>query len=103
LFVGYLGVGGGPGDNPFSFPMPVPLPSKEFMVHAMPALGFLSTYGTRFIAYVAKHTGVPAVVVAALGVVISMRVVKRTLRLLVEVSLVTAVLLALTYAGVLRF
>jgi hypothetical protein len=91
------------GDNGPPVAMPAPMPSKDFLALAMPALSFLSTYGGRLIGYIAKHTGVPAVVVAALGVVISMRVVKRSLRLLVEVGLVTAVLLALTYAGVLRF
>lgn len=47
----------------------------------------------------AHHSGLPVVVVAALALVVSFRVVKRAARLAVEVVLATAVLLAATRLG----
>lgn len=54
-------------------------------------------------ALIARHTGVPAIVVAALALVLSFRLARRMVRLLVEVGLALAVLLALTSAGWIRW
>ena len=45
------------------------------------------------------HSGLPVVVVAAILVVVSWRLAKRTARLAVEVTVVTAMLLAATRMG----
>jgi hypothetical protein len=48
---------------------------------------------------VAKHTGVPVVVVAAIGLVISYRLLRRGARLAFEVSIVVVLLLVATRLG----
>ncbi len=53
--------------------------------------------------WLSSHTGVPALVVAALLVVVGYRILKKSARLLVEVALVTALLVAATHAGWLRW
>ena len=45
------------------------------------------------------HSGLPVVVVAAVAVVVSWRLAKRTARLALEVTVVTAALLAATRLG----
>ena len=47
----------------------------------------------------AAHSGLPVVIVAALTVVVSWRLAKRSARLAVEVAVVTAMLLAATRLG----
>jgi hypothetical protein len=51
----------------------------------------------------ARHTGIPAVLVAALALVLAFRVARRALHLVVEVALALALVLAATRAGWLRF
>jgi hypothetical protein len=50
--------------------------------------------------WIARHTGIPAVFVAALLIVISWRMAKRMAHVAVEVAVVTILLLALTKLGV---
>ncbi len=49
--------------------------------------------------WLSSHTGVPALVVAALLVVVGYRILRKSARLLVEVALVAALLVAATHAG----
>jgi hypothetical protein len=49
--------------------------------------------------YIAHHTGIPVVLVAALGVVLSWRLLKKATRLAVEVAVVLVVLLTATKLG----
>jgi hypothetical protein len=51
----------------------------------------------------ARHSGLPAVVVAAVGLVLAYRLARRAVHLVVEVALALALLLAATRAGWLRF
>jgi hypothetical protein len=53
--------------------------------------------------WVSLHTGVPAIVVAALLLVVGYRVLKKSARFMVEVALVVALLIAATHAGWLRW
>jgi heme A synthase len=50
--------------------------------------------------FISRHTGIPAVFVAALLIVISWRMAKRMAHVAVEVAVVTLLLLALTKLGV---
>jgi heme A synthase len=50
--------------------------------------------------FISRHTGIPAVFVAALLIVISWRMAKRMAHVAVEVAVVTILLLALTKMGV---
>jgi hypothetical protein len=51
----------------------------------------------------ARHSGLPAVLVAAVGLVLAYRLARRAVHLVVEVALALALLLAATRAGWLRF
>jgi hypothetical protein len=51
----------------------------------------------------ARHTGIPAVLVAALALVLAFRVARRAIHLVVELALALALVLAATKAGWLRF
>jgi hypothetical protein len=53
--------------------------------------------------WLSLHTGVPALVVAAVLVVVGYRLLKRSARFAVEVALVAALLLAATSAGWIRW
>jgi hypothetical protein len=55
------------------------------------------------VTWTAEHTGVPAVVVAAVGIVVSYRIARKTARIVLETSLVVALLLAATHLGWIRF
>ena len=57
----------------------------------------------RLLHAVAHHTGVPIIVVAAAALVVSWRWAKRALRLAFEVAFVTALLLAATRLGWIRW
>jgi hypothetical protein len=60
--------------------------------------------GARFLVrYLARHTGLPALVVAALLLVVGYRVLKRSARFAVEVVIVTVALVAATQLGWLRY
>ena len=50
-----------------------------------------------------QHSGVPALVVAALLVVVGWRVLKKSARFVAEVALVTAALFAATQLGWIRW
>jgi NCAIR mutase (PurE)-related protein len=49
--------------------------------------------------WVAQHTGVPVILVAAVGIVVSWRIFKKTARIAVEVALVLVVLVIATKLG----
>jgi hypothetical protein len=53
--------------------------------------------------WLSHHTGVPALLVAAVLVVVGWRILKRTARLAVEVTLVAALLFAATELGWIRW
>jgi len=53
--------------------------------------------------WLSAHTGVPALVVAAILLVVGYRILKKSARLLLEVALVAALLVAATHAGWLRW
>jgi hypothetical protein len=57
----------------------------------------------RGIALAARHAGIPAVVVAAIALLLAFRIARRAMHLLVEVALVLALFLVATKAGWLRF
>jgi heme A synthase len=50
--------------------------------------------------FISRHTGIPAIFVAALLIVISWRMAKRMAHVAVEVAVVTLLLVALTKLGV---
>ncbi len=52
---------------------------------------------------VARHTGIPITVVAAVALVVSFRVARRASRFALEVALAVALVVAATRAGWLRF
>jgi hypothetical protein len=53
--------------------------------------------------WISNHTGVPIVVVAALAIVITWKVFKAGLHLIVSVAIVTAALVVATNLGWVRF
>ena len=53
--------------------------------------------------WVSVHTGLPALVVAAILIVVGYRILKRSARFAVEVALVGALLVAATSAGWIRW
>jgi hypothetical protein len=53
--------------------------------------------------WTSRHTGVPAICVAAVAIVAVLRLAKRSARFFVEVGVVLAVLAVLTKLGVLKF
>ncbi|HZU81439.1 MAG TPA: hypothetical protein VE987_00910 [Polyangiaceae bacterium] len=68
------------------------------------ALGAQGREGVRVaLRWAEQHTGLPAVVIAAITLVASLRVFKRTLRFAVEVAVATALLLLATELGLLRW
>ena len=59
--------------------------------------------GRAVVRFASQHTGVPAVVVAAVLLVLGWRLLKKSLRFVVEVALVTAALFAATQLGWIRW
>ena len=53
--------------------------------------------------WLSMHTGAPALVVAALLIVVGYRILKKSARLVAEVALVAALLVAAAHAGWLRW
>ena len=61
-------------------------------------------HGVRFaVRWLSHHTGLPALVVAAVLVVVGYRILKKSARFAVEVALVAALLVAATGAGWIRW
>jgi hypothetical protein len=59
----------------------------------------IATAGRFAIRWLSLHTGLPALVVGAVLVVVGYRILKKTARFAVEVALVAALLVAATSAG----
>jgi hypothetical protein len=53
--------------------------------------------------WLSLHTGLPALIVASVAVVVGYRILKKTARLALEVALVAALLFAATSAGWIRW
>lgn len=53
--------------------------------------------------WIASHTGLPALVVAAILLAVGHRILRKTARFALEVALVSALLLAATQAGWIRW
>jgi len=62
-----------------------------------------SIVASRGIATLARHSGVPAVLVAAIALVVAFRLARRAAHLTLEIALALALVLAATRAGWLRF
>ena len=63
----------------------------------------LEVGGRAALRWLAAHTGLPALVVAAVALVVGYRILKKTARFALEVALVTAGLVAATHAGWIRW
>jgi hypothetical protein len=59
----------------------------------------IATFGRHAVRWLSMHTGLPALVVAAILVVVGYRILKKSARFAVEVALVAALLVAATSAG----
>ena len=59
----------------------------------------ISLFGRHAVRWLSLHTGLPALVVAAVLVVVGYRILKKSARFAVEVALVAALLVAATSAG----
>ena len=55
------------------------------------------------VGWLSLHTGLPALLVAAILVVVGYRILKKSARFAVEVALVAALLVAATHAGWIRW
>jgi hypothetical protein len=64
-----------------------------------PSLQALSSSVRAGLAWVSSHTGVPVIIVAAIAIVISWRIFKKSVRLAIEVALALALLLVGTKLG----
>ena len=53
--------------------------------------------------YLSEHSGVPALLIGTLLVVVGWRILRKTLRFVVEIALVTAALIAMTQLGWIRW
>lgn len=82
--------------------MGLPSPDQAFAVGSTVAAASWSAFRIA-VRYSAEHTGVPAVVVAAVALVVSWRVFKRTLRFAVELAIAMTIVITATELGWLRF
>ncbi len=85
-----------------------PLPHAPFLAPASSAAlakaaGFLGLHAKAALAWASTHTGVPALVVAAVALVVGYRVLRRSARFAVEVAVVSAALVFLTHLGMIRW
>lgn len=62
-----------------------------------------SSLGRLAVRWLALHTGLPALVVAAVLIVVGYRILEKSARFAVEVALVAALLLAASQAGWIRW
>jgi hypothetical protein len=87
------------------------VPASSFLAHVprfipaavLPWLHRIGGQAGRWIQVAARHSGIPAVLVAALALVLAFRLARRALHLVVEVGLALALVLAATKAGWIRF
>jgi len=68
-----------------------------------PLLHRAGAEAVRGVNVLARHTGIPAVLVAAIALVVAFRLARRAIHLVVEVALALALVLAATRAGWIRF
>lgn len=83
-----------------------PLPNRISLPFTLPSFAVVSGMGgfaKMAVRWLSTHSGLPALVVAAILIVVGYRVLKKTARFAVEVALVAAFLLAATSAGWLRW
>jgi hypothetical protein len=77
-----------------------PVPDPRSILGWVPRLGPAATSSLRVIVrWGAHHTGLPVILVAAVLVALSWRIIKRTLRVAVEVVIALALLVAATRLG----
>lgn len=80
-----------------------PLPTRISLPFALPSFAVVSGMAKMAVRWLSTHSGLPALVVAAILIVVGYRILKKTARFAVEVALVAAFLLAATSAGWLRW
>lgn len=68
-----------------------------------PWTAWTAAWARTAIRYLAQHSGIPALLVAAVLLVVGWRLVRKTFRFAVEVALVTAALFAATQLGWIRW
>lgn len=79
------------------------LPKTLEAVRHLAAWGTLSTWTRLALRWLSVHTGLPALLVAAVLVVVSYRLLKRSARFALEVAAVAIALVAATEAGWIRW
>lgn len=79
------------------------LPKSLEAVRHMAAWGILGTWTRLALRWLSVHTGLPALLVAALLVVVGYRLLKRSARFALEVAVVAIALVAATEAGWIRW
>jgi hypothetical protein len=81
----------------------VPLVPSARMLDAarlhLPGAAVAGAWARHAVRYLSQHTGVPALLVAAVLVAVGYRLLKRSFRFLMEVTLVAAALVAMTELG----
>jgi hypothetical protein len=80
--------------------MPLPAIDPQRMLAGGEAMGPALRAALR---WGSEHTGLPAILVAAIALVVSFRVMKRTLRFVIEVVLCVALLVVATKIGLLQW
>lgn len=83
--------------------MASPAWSHEMLASALRGGQGLLSAGKTAVAYASRHTGVPAVVVAAGALVVSYRIFRRAVRLAVELAIALTVVLVATKMGWIHF
>ena len=85
---------------------PVQVPIARSMLHPTRLLAWAALLGggvRNGLAWASHHTGLPVIVVAAIALVASWHIFKRTVRFALEVALAVAVLLVATRLGLLSW
>jgi hypothetical protein len=80
--------------------------SEQVAAHAAGALaraGFLMTAFRHAVHYASIHTGVPAVILASVALVAGYRLLRRTMRFAVQLTIAMTIVLTATYFGWLSF
>ena len=77
------------------------LPKLKLLAAALGAMRW--TWARQALQWVSAHTGVPAIIVTAILVVVLYRIAKKSLRFVAQVSVVLALLALLAHYGLLRF